>query len=53
MTRAPRVLLTSLVAAAALAAPSVSYALSCDEIMNMVNVNVPTNIVVQTMKDSG
>ena len=53
MTRAPRVLLTSLVAAAALTAPSVSYALSCDEIMNMVNVNVPTNIVVQTMKDSG
>lgn len=27
-------------------------ALSCEEIMNMVNVNVPTNIVVQTMKDS-
>lgn len=53
MTRAPRVLLSSLVALVALAAPRVSHALSCDEIMNMVNVNVPTNIVVQTMKDSG
>jgi tetratricopeptide (TPR) repeat protein len=30
-----------------------ALALSCDEIMNMVNVNVPTNIVVQTMEDSG
>jgi tetratricopeptide (TPR) repeat protein len=33
--------------------PNTAAALSCDEIMNMVNVNVPTNIVVQTMKDSG
>ena len=33
--------------------PDTAAALSCDEIMNMVNVNVPTNIVVQTMKDSG
>jgi tetratricopeptide (TPR) repeat protein len=32
---------------------SEAQALSCDEIMNMVNVNVPTNIVVQTMRDSG
>ena len=30
-----------------------ALALSCDEIMNMVNVNVPVHIVVQTMKDSG
>ncbi len=30
-----------------------ALALSCDEIMNMVNVNVPTHIVVQTMEDSG
>ncbi len=30
-----------------------AHALSCDEIMNMVNVNVPTHIVVQTMEDSG
>lgn len=28
-------------------------ALSCQEIMNMVNVNVPTAIVVQTIQDSG
>jgi len=30
-----------------------AWALSCDEIMNMVEVNVPTNIVVMTVKDSG
>ena len=30
-----------------------AHALSCDEIMNMVNVNVPANIIVQTMEDSG
>jgi TolA-binding protein len=30
-----------------------AWALSCDEIMNMVNVNVPSNIVVQTMESSG
>jgi tetratricopeptide (TPR) repeat protein len=30
-----------------------AHALSCDEIMNMVNVNVPVHIVTQTMKDSG
>ncbi len=30
-----------------------AHALSCDEIMNMVSVNVPTHIVVQTMEDSG
>ncbi len=32
---------------------SPAWALSCDEIMNMVDVNVPTNIVVQTMESSG
>jgi TolA-binding protein len=30
-----------------------AHALSCDEIMSMVNVNVPTNIIVQTIEDSG
>jgi len=33
------------------AAPA--WALTCDEIMSMVNVNVPSNIVVQTMEASG
>ena len=30
-----------------------AHALSCEEIMNMVNVNVPVPIVVQTIEDSG
>jgi tetratricopeptide (TPR) repeat protein len=30
-----------------------ALALSCDDIMNMVNLNVPTPIVVQTIQDSG
>jgi TolA-binding protein len=30
-----------------------AFALSCDEVMNMVNVNVPTSIVVQTLTESG
>jgi tetratricopeptide (TPR) repeat protein len=30
-----------------------AHALSCDEIMNMLEVNVPEKIVVTTMKDSG
>jgi len=30
-----------------------AHALTCEEIMNMVNVNVPTNIVVQTVTESG
>ncbi|MEE2749954.1 MAG: hypothetical protein VX519_00875 [Myxococcota bacterium] len=38
---------------ASLAISGQALALSCDEIMNMVNVNVPTHIVVQTMEDSG
>jgi tetratricopeptide (TPR) repeat protein len=32
---------------------SASWALSCDEIMNMVDVGVPDHIVVMTVKDSG
>jgi TolA-binding protein len=34
-----------------LAAPA--HALTCDEVMNMVNVNVPESIVVQTIESSG
>jgi tetratricopeptide (TPR) repeat protein len=41
-----------LVAASMLVAEN-AHALSCQEIMNMVNVNVPTPIVVQTIQDSG
>ena len=37
----------------ALLSSSPAWALSCDEIMNMVNVNVPANIIVQTMESSG
>ncbi|MCB9761387.1 MAG: hypothetical protein H6739_16210 [Alphaproteobacteria bacterium] len=37
----------------ALAASPSAMAQSCDDIMNMVNVNVPTNIIVQTMESSG
>jgi tetratricopeptide (TPR) repeat protein len=33
--------------------PSHAWALSCDEIMNMVNVNVPSKSVVSTMENSG
>lgn len=33
--------------------PTDAWAISCDEILNMVNVNVPTNIVTQTMESSG
>ncbi len=47
-----RLLQTSPVLVLALFSPDAS-ALSCDEILNMVTVNVPTNIVVQTMQDSG
>jgi len=48
-----RVLPFPVVLLAAVAGSQNAYALSCEEIMNMVNVNVPTNIVVQTIKDSG
>ena len=44
---------TAAAALAAVSAPRDAHALSCDEIMNMIEVNVPVNIVVQTMKDSG
>ncbi|MBT3220104.1 MAG: hypothetical protein HN348_13525 [Proteobacteria bacterium] len=30
-----------------------AHALTCDEILNMVRVNVPSNIVIQTMENSG
>jgi hypothetical protein len=30
-----------------------AWAISCDEVANMVSVNVPEDIVVQTMRDSG
>ena len=46
-------LLIGLVSLAGLAYSGDAHALSCDEIMNMVNVNVPTSIIVQTMEDSG
>ncbi len=39
--------------AAGLAISGPAHALSCDEIMNMVAVNVPTNIVEITVKESG
>jgi len=38
---------------AAAAAPQAEAALGCKDIMNMVNVSVPENIVVQTIEDSG
>jgi tetratricopeptide (TPR) repeat protein len=36
-----------------LVAPAVSHAMSCDDIMNMVSVNVPSSIVISTMQSSG
>jgi hypothetical protein len=42
----------SLVGLLALAAPD-AWAISCDEVANMVSVNVPEDIIVQTMRDSG
>lgn len=48
-----RPLLPALACAVLALAPRDAAALSCDDIMSMVNVNVPTNIVVQTIKDSG
>jgi TolA-binding protein len=38
---------------ASLALSTPAWALSCDEIMNMVNVNVPASVVVQTIDASG
>ncbi len=48
-----RILLPSLATLAALVVSPAAHALTCDEIMNMVEVNVPENIVVATIKDSG
>ena len=42
----------SLVGLLALRAPD-ARAISCDEVSNMVSVNVPEDIVIQTMRDSG
>lgn len=36
-----------------LVAPVTSHAMSCDDIMNMVSVNVPPSIVISTMQGSG
>jgi len=52
MSRSTSTFLASLLVAASWSAPAYA-SLSCDDVMNMVNVKVPTNIVVQTMKDSG
>jgi len=38
---------------ALLVVPATSFGMTCDEIMNLVSVNVPPNIVVDTMKSSG
>ena len=48
-----RALTPALLGLACLAMPKDAFALSCDEIMNMVNVGVPSSIVVQTMEGSG
>ena len=52
MTRT-RFLVPSLATLLAVVVSPAAHALSCDEIMNMVEVNVPENIVVATIKDSG
>jgi tetratricopeptide (TPR) repeat protein len=48
-----RILPIATAALVALAVPRDAAALSCEEIMNMLQVRVPANIVIQTMKDSG
>ncbi len=48
-----RLCTASLVALLGLGFAKDAHALSCEEIMNMVNVNVPVPIVVQTIADSG
>ena len=48
-----RLCTASLAALLGLSFATDAYALSCEEIMNMVNVNVPVPIVVQTIEDSG
>jgi TolA-binding protein len=34
-------------------APSSAWAIGCDEIMNMVTLNIPSTIVIETMRGSG
>lgn len=48
-----RLLPVATVSLLALAWTTPAFALSCDEIMNMVDVNVPPNIIVQTIQSSG
>jgi tetratricopeptide (TPR) repeat protein len=48
-----RIATASLAALLGLSFATDAHALSCEEIMNMVNVNVPVPIVVQTIEDSG
>ena len=49
-----RALVSSILAAALASFSSPAFAgLSCEEIINMVNVNVPTSIVVQTARPGG
>lgn len=48
-----RTLAPAVTLAALALAPRDAAALSCDEIMSLVNVNVPSSVVIQTMKDSG
>ncbi|MBX2801370.1 MAG: hypothetical protein KTR31_27075 [Myxococcales bacterium] len=45
-------LFQSAVVASALALPSSAFALSCDEVMNMVTLNIPANIVVDTIRNA-
>jgi len=42
----------SLVGLLALTAPA-AWAISCDEVANMVTVNVPEDIIIETMRSSG
>lgn len=37
----------------ALSLPSSAWAIGCDEIMNMVTLNIPSTIVIETMRGSG
>lgn len=48
-----RMMMTAPVVTLAMLWSGSAFALSCSEIMNMVNVNVPTAIVVQTIDESG
>ncbi len=48
-----RLLPTAMVTLLAMGWAAPAYALNCDEIMNMVDVSVPANIIVQTIESSG